>query len=807
MTDMSGELQRRVVTPRRGSWIDHYRALAEIKFGVPRLAPLGLVGGVNVPSLDAVYVDQYASRSLALPASSEQTTSAAIAVADSECVLVVGDSGIGKTTLLTVAALRSMQSGRIPIMLELASAEGRLVEAAGGRLGGTGLRFDAIVTLILGELQFVGIDVGRAEVERLLQDGQVSLFLDGLNELHDTRLRNMLLAMIPAWQQRWAGLRVVISTTASPLDEGTVVTPHGMDVMRIAPFGFEQAGGFLDTFIAAARPELTASARQDLWQPALRRLRGNPEIFGYPLYLTAIAVTLASSSRMSLDEDLHSSYDVLKRIARWLVEHHAAISQYVGDPGTMFRVVSAIAAFMSMTDSRPRSSIGFRDAVTAIARQLPALATQTSVENFISEMCAKGGLLRRRWGDLTMLDLIRDFFTSQYLATTELQSGEPEWKGWIARGLSLRENHSILRLLPLAILENSGSDDVRKLYNEVVSTMDSMQLDVACDAVAVLTNALRDLTLRGFPAIQLSDDWRETVLRLQATVAGDSGPVIALRSRVSLVIASSLSLLPKANEFRSRIAWFRQPSEFVVGAQATDKDNMNFDPDAAPWELKPKIVQLAPFGIGCYLVTVTEFEEFLEDGGYGNQSYWSGEGHAWLSETCNSKPLDWEVQLVGKTCPVTGVSYYEAEAYAAWARRHGSASRLPREAEWEYAARCGSGKRFPWGDTLSYGDMAEANWAGAGLRSRTPVGLFARFGTPDNIHDLVGNVEEWCADGWDADQEEYKHVGLDGKYVVKGGSCIRYRRLCRPAYRSRILAGARYHTLGFRLAFDVSTPS
>jgi RNA polymerase sigma factor (sigma-70 family) len=239
------------------------------------------------------------------------------------------------------------------------------------------------------------------------------------------------------------------------------------------------------------------------------------------------------------------------------------------------------------------------------------------------------------------------------------------------------------------------------------------------------------------------------------------------------------------NDLGMKFAWI-PPGSFIMGSPKDEKERHD-------GETQHKVTLTKGFYMGVYTVTQEQWQEIM---GY-NSSHFRGE----------------------KNLPVDNVSWDECQEFIKKLRqkeKHKKAYRLPTEAEWEYACRAGTTTPFHFGETISTeqanynGNVVYGNGKKGILRHKTtPVGSF-----PANawgLHDMHGNVLQWCQDWYGAYPEN--HVtdplgppkGLGGAFgearVLRGGSHGEQPWALRSAYRDALEPDNTTGDCGFRVCF------
>lgn len=210
-------------------------------------------------------------------------------------------------------------------------------------------------------------------------------------------------------------------------------------------------------------------------------------------------------------------------------------------------------------------------------------------------------------------------------------------------------------------------------------------------------------------------------------------------------------------------------------------------------EVVRRVMYIPEFEIAHTAVTTNQFAPFIESGGYAEQKWWSAAGWAWVQGAGDGwgrenrkQPDAWEVQRHRAYHPVTGVCWYEAEAYCAWlAALKRQAVRLPSEEEWERAARGDDERPFPWGEDFA---AERTNTFERDLRSTVPAGSLETDISPFGVLELCGNVQEWTSSAYTPFEGELclspeQRVARGGSFNDTAyGSRTSYRRPYPPSY-------------------------
>ena len=240
------------------------------------------------------------------------------------------------------------------------------------------------------------------------------------------------------------------------------------------------------------------------------------------------------------------------------------------------------------------------------------------------------------------------------------------------------------------------------------------------------------------------------------------------------------------------------------------------------WAVHPgNPVFVKGFWMDQHEVTNKQFRAFVDATGTVTDAEKNGESWVFVDEewvsvrgACWHAPEGPGSTIADRTYhPVVHVSWFDAIAYAAWAGK-----RLPTEAEWEKAARgamgedgngdgVGDGTKYPWGDQW---DGAKCNaddettYDGHidGTAGTASVGTYPEGASVYGVHDMAGNVWEWCADNYAPYRSPHAPPTTGDLRVRRGGSWYSMFEDVRTAHRDSYAPEFSISTYGFRCATD-----
>ncbi len=229
--------------------------------------------------------------------------------------------------------------------------------------------------------------------------------------------------------------------------------------------------------------------------------------------------------------------------------------------------------------------------------------------------------------------------------------------------------------------------------------------------------------------------------------------------------------------------------KFVMGAPKGE-------PESDDSERPQHEVTLQPFYLGRYPVTQAQWRVVAS--------------YDPIDKELNPAPSSFK----GDNHPVEQVSWDDAQEFCRrLSAKTGKDYRLPSEAQWEYACRAGMSTPFHFGETilpeLANYETSASYQGSPTAKSRGETTEVGSFPANDwGLHDMHGNVREWCEDDW---HSNYEGAPTDGRAwveterkktwrLLRGGSWHDAPRYCRSAYRysfSRVIII--YYYVGFRV--------
>ena len=705
---------------------------------------------------------------------------------ENPCVVLVGDPGAGKSTFLRRIAFAACETllGKnalaaenllpkpcpFPVLIRAASLAEYIRKRKAAPAGDYPAEADAPAWLIH-YLDFTS----RENKWHLDADffseklaGPCLLMLDGLDEVPD-RIQRKAMARLLEKAARAHGTARVVATSRPPAYGGETVIP-GFVTIQIGPLEDTAVDTFVENWCRALHGDGDKAAAHQA--ELLDAIRSRPEIREMavnPVMLTALASLHWNRTRLP---DQRS--ELYESVLDWLAKAHEETRT---TPAAQCLALMQHLAYTMHADPKGKHVEVTRfDAAEILAPRFRDVAEDeqhAAADRFLAEEEIDSGILVSRGNTLHYWHLtFQEHLAARALASRDadrqrllFDEGKlylPEWRETVLllAGILCKQGQERIDAFLAQILDGLGSD---------------APLAARARAVGLIGRILQDLKSWNY---RIADArYSENLGRMVEIFEAKAVRGIDFQTRLEAAEALGQAGDPRLEQDN----WVRvDGGPFRMGAQKPDA------PDALGDEPPVHQVEVSPFFIGRYPVTVFEHDRFIASGGYREEKFWKAGGYGEFAT-----PGHWQQQLRYPNRPVVEVSWYEAAAYCAWAE-----GRLPTEAEWECAARGGrEGMRYPWGNEKP--DEFRANYAEGGPGRPTPVGMYPEGATPQGTHDLAGNVWEWT-------NPKGPEKGL-GK-VIRGGAWYDGPRWLRVSYRGRIVGDVRYGGFGFRCVRDIPSP-
>lgn len=812
----------------------------------------------------------------------ERPLSALEAVTQTPRLALLGDPGAGKSTFahrliswLAAALLKEtepppgLSTDLLPVFITLRDLSPRLIGLDIDQLSDQRRRealAQAVCEHVVDNLTQLDAEEFADMLREAFIDGRCLLVLDGLDEVPYKVTHLVRQATVAVISQYGAQRIILTCRVRSYVDE--MVFP-GFKVYTLAPFDAYKIRGFARAWYMAQKEAGRIDASEakskadNLTQAAL--LNELYELATNPMILTTMAII--HQREIGLPQERVRLYSLIVDVLlhRWQ-KHKTGTKAMATSPALAevlnnylwLREVMEGLAYEAHQTSREKVQAGdlSRGEILALLEQPKYLGDTGLAAEFLDYVDQRAGILVGRGGTLgrpprysfphrTFQEYLAGcFLVNQRHAARALYTRAGEGDKWTLVAqlgaeellLNQRRPHELLdlmyRLCPAGVMPTTAQARRAALWAGHIATILGSHTIVHDTGGAesgptymkhVLTTQL-DLLESDLTALERAEVGRNLAY------LDDPRPGVGLRDG-----------LPD-------IVWCEVPAgPFIMGSDRSRNQHAQDD------ELPAHSVDLSTFRISRYPVTNTQYNCFVESGGYSSAEYWMeaiqagfwrdgrikrvavlwlGGGKMEYREEWGTAPATFSRIVFNlPNHPVVGISWHEALAFCRWLtvklrqRRKLALDEmviLPSEAQWEKAARGSDGRIYPWGDEFS---SNRANIFETGLGYTGAVGCFLNGVSPYGCMDMIGSMWEWTRSLWGSRTVEtvkvefpfqevkfefhYPYDPADGREslatthnelrVSRGGSWNSNRRNAHCAYRLRDIPYFVYNNVGFRL--------
>jgi formylglycine-generating enzyme required for sulfatase activity len=696
------------------------------------------------------------------------------------CIVLRGQAGMGKSTLvkhltytITGGMCRTLLKDTLPVLVFLRDLSGILKEKL--KKSDDMITFESLLQTYLKKSKS---GLGWPVVERYMSAGRALFLLDGLDEVTDSdNIRAELVKTIALFYHENKKNRFLITGRPHGI-AGDAEKKFKEHIFDIQDLNEEKIFTFINDWFREVSSKAAGKAAE-ISRKMTADIRANDKVYeliSTPLLLTAICILYKDGE--TIPEQRADLYN--RVVERLLVGRFSGVKSVIEVPKAREYLMN-LAFSMQQGELKEIEPVEAVEKLRKVIKQVEG-ESNTAYKDRLRALFAviepDCGLLGRSSGD-------KIFFShltfQEFLAGKHILNEDLGYKGFIKKPWW---KETLLLYLGYLNIEHKAKSHgiIKSIFKEADQSAEEPE-----------KTYLWLLACRALSEFQESNRYEE---------------VVALaRERLYTLINSyaDVKVRFEAGEIVGKLGDFRIRKDNIIKVEAGEFKRGSDKKGAHDDEKPVRTIYLDSYLIGKYPVTNEEYKKFMDDGGYDNKEFWTGEGWKWKKAKKISEPLYWhDRKWNGANFPVVGVSWYEASAYAKWlSHKTGKKYRLPTEAEWEKAARGTDGRTYPWSEGI---DKNKCNYNETRLRRTSPVGIFPAGKSPYGCFDMSGNVWEWCSDCYDGNY--YKKSPAKNPQgpahgevrVLRGGDWINVAGLVRAAFRLRCVPSYRWDFAGFRLS-------